>query len=554
MAIKRATAKTMIRGQQKAAMNRVVPAPIGGIDVSRGLAFGNELNSLYSYNLVAAEYGLRVRPGYREWAINLDNGSYLGTHTIIPFGGDDVDLANDRLFAVTNEGIWDVTAEANPPVLVLDFTAPGNGLDISADAGYGVYTNYTLQSGERVLFYADQRNGLFRYTESTDTWAREAFITGPVIENVNFVMQHKNQIWMIERDSSSAWYLEELAVAGAATQFFFGTKFRHGGYLAGLFTWTIDGGAGVDDYFVAVSRAGDTIVYQGNDPSSADDWSMTGQWFIGEIPKGQKFGSQHGGNLYLLSVQGLMSMDEIIRGVDGKNDRADIASRKIAYYIRPFLQEYKNENGWELRLTPSIGQLIVNAPPRVDGVEIQWVKNTTMDSWGLWRTVPMFCVDEWRGEVYLGDGQGRVLIMDNFVDNELITPPPVGINGQAIPFSVLTSFSTYDSPTLFKRGKYIRPQFLATSAPSVTTAFRYDYDLLEELNTTPAPTPTGSIWDGLEALWNLTEWDNSVPEGYADVKGGWSMGRTVAIVMTGRSIADTTFISWDVVYDVGAPL
>ena len=46
MAIKRATAKTMIRGQQKAAMNRVVPAPIGGIDVSRGLAFGNELNSI----------------------------------------------------------------------------------------------------------------------------------------------------------------------------------------------------------------------------------------------------------------------------------------------------------------------------------------------------------------------------------------------------------------------------------------------------------------------------------------------------------------------------
>lgn len=554
MAINALNSEQLLRGQQRVTKADVLPAPVGGIDVSKALAYGQIENCLYSYNLVAAEYGLRVRNGYREWALGLDNGSGLGVHTIIPFGGDDSNLTNDRLFAVTNEGIWDVTTEAAPPVFVLDFTDPGNGNDITDEAGYGVYCNYTLQSGERILFYADQRNGLFRYTESTDTWARESFITGPVIADVNFVMVHKNQIWLIERDQSYAWYLPELSAGGAADQFFFGTKFIHGGYVAGLFSWTIDGGVGVDDYFVAVSRSGDVLVYQGNDPGSVDDWSATGQYFIGQIPKGGKFGSHSGGNLYLLSVQGLMSMNEIIQGVDGKNENADIASRKIAYYMRPFLKQYNQQDGWEVRLTPSIGTLIINAPPREDGVEIQWVKNETINSWGLWRGVPMFCIDEWKGGVYIGDDEGRVMIMDNFVDNELITPPVDMINGQAIPFNILTTFNHFGSPATFKRGKYIRPQFLATSEPSQTCAFRYDYDLLEELNSTPAPVLGGSVWDGGEALWDMTEWDNTIPEGYANVRGGWGMGRTIAIVMTGRSVADTTLISWDVMWDEGGPM
>ena len=542
----------MLQGQRKVSQSRVVPAPIGGIDVSRGLAFGNVANSLVSYNLTAAEYGLRVRHGYREWAIELDNGSLIGVHTIIPYGGDDATLTNDRLFAVTNEGIWDVTTEAAPPTLEIDFTLPGNGGDTTAEAGFGVYCNYTLQSGERVLFYADQRNGLFRYTESTDTWAREAFITGPVIEEVNFIMVHKDQIWLVERDQSYAWYLPQLSVGGAATQFYFGTKFTHGGYVAGLFSWTIDGGVGVDDYLVIVSRSGDVIVYQGNDPGSADDWAMTGQYFIGQLPKGQKFGTHSGGNLYLLSVQGLMSMNEIIQGVDGKNENADIASRKIAYSIRPWLQQFNQDDGWEVRLTPAIGTLIINAPPRSDGVNVQWVKNTTIDSWGLWRLVPMLCIDEWKGAVYIGDAQGRVHIMDNFIDNQLITPPPEGQNGDAIPFSVLTTFDHYDSPTLFKRGKYIRPQFLSTSAPSSDSVFRYDYDISEPINSSPSPILTGSLWD--QALWDVADWDNSTPEGFSPVRGGFGMGRTVAIAMVGRSVADTTLISWDVVYDIGAPL
>ncbi len=552
MAIRAFKGPAITMGQPQESKVTSLPAPIGGIDVSKGLAYGNQENCLYSYNMVAAEYGLRVRHGYREWVIGLDNGSGLGVRTIIPYGGDDDDQNNDRLFAVTNEGIWDASTYNTAPTLVLDFSAPGNGGDISAEAGYGVYTNYTTAGGAKLLFYADSRNGLFRYTESTDTWARESLISGPVIANVNFVMTHKRQLWLVERDSSNAWYLDELAVAGNATVFYFGGKFLHGGSVAGLFSWTIDGGVGVDDYLVVVSRSGDVLPYQGNDPSSADDFTLRGQYFIGEIPKGPKFGTHDGGNLHLLSVNGLNSMNEIIVGVDGKNADADIESKKIAYMIRPRLKRYKRFNGWEARKMPSIGTLVIATPRREDGEYLQYVKNTTVDSWGLWRDVPIEGFDEWRGSVYCGDINGRVLVMDNFVDNELIAAPPTGINGQAIAFSVLTTFTDYGEPAVFKRGKFIRPQFLATSDPSQTCQFRYDYSINEAFNTTPAPVLTGSVWDMGE--WDVDEWDNSIPQGYGTLRGGWGMGRVVAIAMVGRSLGDTTLISWDVMWDTGWPL
>lgn len=552
MAIKAFTRDNIVVGQPQETKSLVWPAPVGGIDVSKGLAYGAKENCLYSYNMVAAEYGLRVRHGYREWVIGCDNGQGLGIHTIIPYGGEDDDLNNDRLFAVSNEGIWDVTEYNTAPVLVLDFTAPGNGGDITIEAGYGVYTPYITSAGAKLLYYADSRNGLFRYTESTGLWAREATITGPDIATVNFVMTHKKQLWMVERDASSAWYLDEQAVSGAANEFFFGGKFLHGGSVAGLFSWTIDGGIGVDDYLVVVSRSGDVLPYQGTDPATADAWNLVGQYFIGEIPKGPKFGTHDGGNLHLLSVNGLNSMNEIIVGVDGKNADADIESKKIAYLIRPHLKRYKRFNGWDARKMPSIGNLVINTPRREDGLYLQYVKNTTIDAWGLWRDVPIESMDEWQGAVYVGDATGRILVMDNFIDNELIDAPPATINGQAIPFSVLTTFNDFGEPTIYKRGKFIRPQFLATTDPSQTCSFRYDYDINEAFNTTPAPTFTGSVWDLGE--WDVDEWDNAIPQGYGNLVGGWGIGRVVAIAMVGRSVGDTTLISWDVMWDAGWPL
>jgi len=521
-----------------------VPAPVGGIDARTILSAGDPMFCIYAFNLLPSEYGMTVRKGYREWVIDLDNGNPLGVGTIIPYGGLDDDSTNDRLFAVTNEGIWDVTTPAVPPVLVLDFLDPGNGGITTAAAGKGVYAPYrtdAMPPADAVLFYADSENGLFTYREDTDTWARTTGITGPVIEDVVFVMSHKEQLWLVEKDQSKAWYLPAGQVGGVADEQFFGSNYKHGGDTAGLFSWTIDGGAGVDDYLVVVSRSGDVLVWQGNDPSNVDDWFLQGQYFIGAIPTGNRFATENGGNLNLLSIYGLTAMDEIIRGVDGKNINAQTESAKIAVVIRQAMERYRDNDGWDVKLLPAQGTILISQPVQDDGVYLQYALNTVTSGWGIWRDVPIEAFDEWNGNVYLGTLDNRIMVMDVNVDNALITPV-ASPNGLPINFSVLTSFQDYGQPAQFKRGKYIRPDFLSDQQPSFTANFRYDYDLSEILNTDSNPLTVGSFWDF--GLWNSAIWNGDRLTGFNRISGGWGLGRAVAIAMSGKSITRTTLVAW----------
>lgn len=404
--------------QQKALQTARIPAPLAGIDTRIGLSEGDPSICPYTYNIVPFEYGMRVRKGYREWQIGLDEGSGAGSgvHTIIPFDGIEELGAQDKLFAVTNEGIWDVTIQGDVPVEVLQFITQ------SDNAGYGVYTHYTTDAGANILFYADSINGLFQYDPIGDTWAQATGITGPVIESIRWVMIHKQRIWLIEENATKAWYLPVGSIAGAAVEFFFGSKFRHGGNLEGLFNWTVDGGTGVDDYLVAVSRSGDVLPYSGTDPSDAS-WNLRGTYYIGEVPRGPFFGTEHGGNLYLLSSYGITSMGDLLQGVYPPQTAGigtQSMSGKITSVLRDRMEQSITQFGWEVRLMPSEGALLINTPRLGSGPHIQFFYNLSTQGWGLWRGVPMATFDTWRDRVVFGDADDRILYMDVAVDNLII--------------------------------------------------------------------------------------------------------------------------------------
>jgi hypothetical protein len=528
--------------------------PYAGIDDRISLSVGDPTHCIYTYNLVPSDQGMRVRNGFREWEIGIEDtpGISIGVRTIIPFDSVESGSSQDKLFVATNEGIWDVTDYAVAPTLTYTFTDQG------VDAGHGNYVHYTGIGGQDLLFYADSVNGLFTYDSGTNLWSEAAGFSGVDTSIVNFIAVHKNRIWLLEQNSASGWYLDVDAITGPATQFNFGSKYISGGSAAGLFSWTLDGGAGIDDFLVSVSRSGDVLVYSGNDPSDVNNWRLAGSFSIGKVPKGTSFGSIQGSDLYLLSVYGLTSMGDLLKGVDSSvlynSSSTTSPSARIANIIKAKLSATIDDYGWAVKVVPTENGLLISSPISPSVAPIQYLYRITTAAWGLWRGVPMTAFDTWNGRVVFGTEDSRVMFMDVFVDEFTITPPSGGFNGRSIEFSTLTNYLPIDSQGLNKRVKFIRPDFVAHQLPVVSVAARYDYDLREAFLV-----PSTDVQIGQVATWDVASWDDAIwgdvaGRAYSRVLGGWGFGRYVAIAMVGSSREQTAFVGWDLTYDIGGPM
>lgn len=522
----------------------VMPAPTGGMDGRVEVAADVGNVAVWLINILPAEYGIRVRQGYREWQVGLPSE----VRTIVPYDGLIDTGIDDKIFAICAEGIYDVSVQAGTPVQKLAFAT------VSEDSGWGVYTHYIDASGDDMIYYADGENGLFLYTPATDTWTQATgIIPAPDsigtfnIEDIVYIVSHKLRLWFITKNSNKAWYLEPASFQGEATEFFFGAKFKHGGNLVGLFNWTLDGGNGRDDHLVAVSRGGDVLPYTGDDPSSAMTWENTGVFFIGTTPRGHRIASEYGGELYLLSSYGITPMSDLLRGSEPEDPARSGVGNKVARLMRIDMRNYLTRHGWNIKFIADEGVIVVNTPLRNDATYRQYVLNTTTSGWGLWRDIPYVCGESYDGDILVGDPDGRVLRMDSVSDNV----PAAGGIGEDIKWFSLTSFTTGGAPGLNKRVMFVRPNFsVAESAPTFETYALYDYLTLEPAAPVNSPTPVlDGTWDN--AIWDSDNWSSITQLPYFATNGAWGMGRTFAIATTGRSRGNTLLASWDVAWDTG---
>ncbi len=536
------TARSMSRGVPNTLQTTVLPAQIGGIDARKNMASNDPMDLCYGYNIVPAEFGLVVREGFREWQIDIETAPSmgLGVRTVLPFKGAQTDGTGDKLFCTTNEGIWDITTEEGTPSLALGFS------DTTDAAGWGEFIHYTTTAGTIVMLLADSANGLFSYDPVGDTWAQAVGITGPTITDIVFVVEHKQRIWLIEKDSTVGWYLGVGAVTGAATAFYFGGKFKHGGDLVGLYNWTLDDASGLNDRLVAVSRAGDVLVYQGADPSAAATWDTVGTFFLGAVPEGRRIGSEFGGDLHLLTSLGISAMSEVITGV-ANTGREQEHIRKIAGALRGDMTLYSDEMGWEIRFSPDGGTLLVGTPQRSDGTYIQYDMNTTVKGWAFWRGVPMVTSESWKGAQMFGTEDNRVCRMDTTVDNATIADP----TGEPVQFSVLGNFLDMGQPGLLKFGQFVKPNFLSTQEPAYEATLRYDYDIEEMVDPGYGPLPPADAWDA--AVWDTAVWGSGMRQYFSKFKGTWGPGRVVAVALRGSAIAKTTLLSYGIMWKPGGP-
>ena len=536
-----------------------VPAPIKGVDTRVATSEGNPQNCVFAFNMIPSEQDVRVRKGYREHVVDVLTPQPIsdGIHTIIPFHSSNPTLNPDKLFCTTNEGMWDVTEYNTPPILV--FTFPNQTLAIGA--GYGNFVHTINDAGRDVLLYADEVNGLISYDADNDIWVVPVGLTSPPPADVRAVTLHKDRLWLCVKESSTIYYLDAGNIGtGAATPFHMGSKMQHGGAVASTFSWTVDAGNGLDAMLVVVGTAGDVVVYAGDDPASVETWSEIGSYYIGQIPKGSTFGSVHGGNVYILSVYGLVSMNGLLKGVNAEEALATAdntsTTNKITAVIRATMLNTIDSFGWEVRIAPTEGALIINTPHQGSYVgsvaRIQYVFSLTMEAWGFWRNLPMGAFGTWNDRVVFGTHDNRIVFMDVRVDNELINPPDE-INGDDIVFSLLTSFQSYGELGQFKRVTLIRPDFIGGEMPTFRALAAYDYHVDEQVSSVPAaPIVDEAFWN--VSLWDEDRWSTGLPDGQNRVGGSFGVGRYVAISIYGRTRERISLVGFDVMYKSGSPL
>jgi hypothetical protein len=511
-----------------------LPAPSGINTISPGTGYAAG-DAIFMFNLISSEFGTRARNGYREHVTNMTGAADNQVRAILPFMGSTAGA--HKLFATTSSGIWDVTSSDSTPTIDTAFG------DTSGNAGYGV-SHVVVTAAGHFLVYADEVNGLFRYPQG-GPWAAVTDITGVSETNLVHVTAHKNRLWMVERDSTRAWYLSAGAISGAATSFDFATKFKAGGHLVGLWSWTYDGGSGLDDSLVAISSGGDVVIYQGTDPAAASTWALKGVWSLGAVPTGRRIATENGGELLMASLTGALPASKLVIG--GAAYSSQYATAKIGNLFSSLASTRSTLLGWSLIQHPGDNALLVTVPT-VSGDETeQLAMSFATQGWSRYRDLPIFSAAPWQNDLYFGTADGRVCRAVDYNDAVLLS------DGSSTPVSwSFMSGYTHLGTAAYKQLRNARPILLAQqSNPVLEATAKYDWDLIEASPPSGSGSGSGAVWDS--AVWDTALWggDYTPATPFLGLTGG---GRDVAIALRGKSVGLTTLVGVDVFFEVGGLL
>lgn len=533
-------------GQRQNAQAGQIPASVKGINALTSLAKMDEEECVYCFNILPEDQGMKVREGYVEWANGWDGGF---AKTVITFEGN-ID-AEDRLWVANVEGIWDVTIQGTTaPVQVVTWPSSAN------NAGICSYVAYSNDGDARFLLLCDGENGYYTWEQETDTWEKRVEGTNPgEIDGVdpdlfNFVMIWKERVWFVQRESGNAWYLDDAGgISGDVIQFNMSAQFQFGGPLVSLHNWTLDGGNGIDDHLVAISGAGDIVIFAGVNPENAADFGLVGSWYVGELPAGNRIASEFSGELYILSVQGLLPLSSLLNG-SGIESPDTYITAKISPFIRVIMDRVRLDFGWHIHIHPKQSLLYVNTPPISDRQQIAFTMYFGSRAWGAIRGLNKSHTANWQGEVYWTDiDTNKIYVQRGNVDQVFLDEeedgPPV-----AIDWSLLTAYSTLGAPAQFKRVQYIRPMFVANSEVAHNATARFDFNIEESLVPPVFTGGAAGIWDDLETLWNQAFWAGGIFAS-ENPRGASGMGRNVAISIRGKTGNLTILVAFDITWDTG---
>lgn len=495
-------------------------APIGGWNARDALGAMDSKDAVILENWFPATTDVLMRYGYSSHATGLPGQ----VESLMVYSS----ATTDKMFAVSSGGIYDVTGSG--AVGAADVSGMSNSRF--------QYVNISTAGGH-FLMAVNGANKLRYYNGSTWTYdgGGTYSITGVDTANVSQISLFKHRVWLIEKDSLSAWYLPTDSIAGAASEIDLSGVAMHGGYLVAMGTWTIDAGYGVDDMAVFVTSNGEVIVYKGTDPSDSTKWALSGIWKMGS-PVGTRCLMKFAGDLLLITQDGLLPLSGALQS-SRLNPRVALTD-KIQYATSEAISTYGSQFGWETLAFPRANQLYLNVPI-AQGQQEQYVMNTITKSWCKFTGWNANCWALLRDNPYFG-GDGFVgLAWDGTSDD-----------GQNINADALQAFNYFGNPGKLKKYGMARPIMKATGYPNILADLNIDFDTSD--TTAPLNYTAGglSTWDS--STWDVDLWGGTLQilKEWQTVTGvGYSAGMRIKAA---SNQLELRWVSTDITFEGGGVL
>jgi len=467
-----------------------VAAPTGGWNVISPISRMPPEDALFMDDMWPTPVDVQLRKGFV---------SHGNTPVDDPGAADPHDIRSIMSYTAPGDNTLFVGDQSG----IYDATAGGSLSSVSSAATFGGWESTNIATSGGNFLWCCNGVDKSRYFDGS-SWtvldgASSPALTGVTSSDIKNVTLFKTRLMFLLNDSLSFGFLPVNSVAGAVSTFPLGAIFQKGGYLTNFEGWSIDGGDGIDDYFVFITSEGEAAIYQGTDPAVAANWALVGVYNLGR-PLSGRCTVKLGGDVIYLSVQGVYPLSKAL-GFATSDETAAI-SYKIQPAIQAFTALSPDLYGWQIEFFPAATMLLINVPFKSnDSLNLiysyQFVMNTTNKSWARFTNM---AAEAW------GLHENKLY----FARHNLLFEAWTGgsDDGAATIGTTKQSFNTLRKPSREKHVKMIRPLVEITKSITMSLGFDTDFSVDTLLYVQPDIAANISRWDS--ARFDQNSWAGAV--------------------------------------------
>lgn len=533
------------------------PAPVGGWTANRNLATPNAnqapSGAIVLQNMFPTATSAVMRRGSEIYA-TLGEGLLPVTSMFTYVNG-----AQEEMFAANENIVYNVTTIISPTNYVL---AEDGGDIIETDIGdvfgFGSTDGLDVLTGQTggnwvVVQFATAGGVFLRGVNGQDTpfvYDGTTFSTSPALtfaggsppdpEDLSYVWAYKNRLFFIQKESLDAWYLPVDSIGGSLTKLPLGGVFGRGGSLLFGYTWSLDSGnqGGLSEQCIFVTTEGEVAVFQGGNPSDANDWSKVGVYRIGK-PLGSQAFIRAGGDLVIATSIGFVPLSQAIQ-----KDYAALSPSAVSFPIETAWNDavaLRGSSPWYCEVWPSKQMVIVSLPTVNEQAPVVYVANTRTGAWGEFTNWNTTCLCLFKDRMFSGSVAGKVVELN-----------VTGLD-QGLPYTAayVPLFDDLRTPASLKVPELARPIIRAKTAVGERVSIQADF----ALKLPPAPSapnvPGGNQWG--VGIWGQSDWGGvsqpKVFQNWASVSGpGYALAPSIQITSGNLVPLDAELIRTDLTY------